>query len=135
MGTKATRRKLRWIYGSLFAVILLAEILIALFVRDAFIRPYGGDILVTVLLCCMARIVIPDRCFLLPLWVFLFAVAVEVGQYFDYVTLLGLGNVEFFRILMGTSFSWVDILCYAAGCAVFLGCEWFLRKNGRNQIR
>ena len=56
---------------------------------------------------------------LLPLWVFLFAVTVEVSQYFDIVSILGLGDIKFFVILIGNSFSFVDILCYAVGCVLF----------------
>ena len=113
------RSKARWGYGIAFLAVLAVEILIALFVRDAFIRPYGGDILVTVLLCCFGRIFFPEKPKLLPLWVFLFAVMVEAGQYFDFVTLLGLGHSNFFRILLGSTFSWADILCYGAGCTLF----------------
>ena len=72
-------------YALAFAVILVIEILIALFVKDSFIRPYGGDILVTVLLCCFIRMIFMDKLPLLPLWVFIFAVTVEVLQYFDIV--------------------------------------------------
>lgn len=113
-------------YAVAFAALLVTEVLIALFVKDAFIRPYGGDILVTILLCCLIRIVVPERCRLLPLWVFLFAVTVEFAQYFDFVTLLGLGEIEFFRVLLGTSFAWLDILCYGVGCVIFWGIEIFL---------
>lgn len=115
-------KKRLW-YGVASGVILILEILIALFVRDAFIRPYGGDILVTVLICCFFRTFFPEKPKLLPVWVFLFAVAVELGQYFDFVTLLGLGDSVFFRTLLGTSFSWADILCYGAGCMLFALAE------------
>ena len=110
-------------YGAAFAGIFLVEILIALFVKDDFIRPYGGDMLVTVLICCFVRCFFPVGVRLLPLWVFLFAAAVEIGQYFDMVTLLGLGESAFFRTLLGTTFSFADLLCYAAGCAGFWVCE------------
>jgi hypothetical protein len=106
-------------YALAFAAILVIEILIALFVRDSFIRPYGGDILVTVLLCCFVRMIFMEKIPLLPLWVFLFAVTVEVLQYFDIVSLLGLGDIKFFVVLIGNSFSVIDILCYAIGCALF----------------
>ncbi len=116
-----------------FFAILVVEILIALFVRDRFIRPYGGDILVTVLICCLVRAVFPnDRHWALrmvPFWVFLFAAAVEVGQYFDYVTLLGLGEIAFFRILLGTSFSWADVICYGVGCAAFWAGDVICRRR------
>ncbi len=116
-------------YATAFTVLLMIEVLIALYVNDAFIRPYGGDILVTILLCCMVKTVFPNRFRLLPLWVFLFATAVEIAQYFDFVTLLGLGNISFFRILLGTSFAWLDILCYGIGCLIFWGAEALLRRQ------
>lgn len=110
-----------------FCVIFALEVVIALFVRDRFIRPYGGDILVTALICCFVRIFFPESTSigrkLVPLWVFLFSVAVEIGQYFDFVNLLGLGDIAFFRILLGTSFSWIDIVCYGIGCTAFWGVE------------
>lgn len=116
-------------YALAFLILLITEVLIALFVRDDFIRPYGGDILVTVLICAAVRIVFPTGVRLLPVWVFLFAAAVEIGQYFDFVTLLGLGNIPFFRILLGTSFSWIDLLCYAAGCVLFWLGEKIITKS------
>ena len=109
----------RAVYAVSFAVILIIEILIALFVRDSFIRPYGGDILVTILLCCFVRMIFMEKIPLLPLWVFLFAVTVEVLQYFDIVSILGLGGIKFFVVLIGNSFSVIDILCYAIGCVLF----------------
>ena len=112
-----------------FIVLLITEILIALFVRDDFIRPYGGDILVTVLICAAVRIVFPTGVRLLPVWVFLFAAGVEIGQYFDFVTLLGLGNIAFFRILLGSTFSFADLLCYAAGCALCWAGERIITKS------
>ena len=114
-----THSRQRLAYLLLFLAVFAVEICIALFVRDSFIRPYGGDVLVTVLICCFVRIFIPKGMKLLPLWVFLFAAAVEVGQYFDFVTLLGLGDIRFFRIVLGTTFSWADLVCYGAGCALF----------------
>ncbi len=126
------KKQLRIGYTFAFALILLIEVVIALFVRDDFVRPYGGDILVTVLICCFFRILFPTGLRLLPLWVFLFAAAVEAAQYFDFVSLLGLDDSRFFSILLGSTFSWADILCYAAGCVLFILCEQLaLRKHRR----
>lgn len=116
-------------YALAFVILLIVEVLIALFVRDRFIRPYGGDVLVTALLCCFVRIFRTRGVPLLPLWVFLFSVAVEAAQAVDYVSLLGLSDHAFFRVLMGSSFSVLDILCYAAGCALFWLCERWLTKR------
>ena len=110
-------------YAIVFFAILAAIVVIALFIRDRFIRPYFGDILVTVLICAFLRIFFPNKIKLLPLWVFIFAAAVEVGQYFGLVDLLGLGNIRFFRIVLGTTFSPADLICYAAGYVLFWICE------------
>ena len=110
-----------------FLALLLAEIYIGLFVRDAFIRPYFGDVLVTILLCCLVRAVFPKGLRLLPVGVFAFATAVEIAQYFDVVKLVGLEHNAFISTIVGRSFSWKDILCYAAGCLAFWLVEWGVR--------
>ena len=112
--------RLRMGYGLAALLLFVIEVLIALFVRDRFIRPYGGDILVTLLICCVIRVILP-RGYRLPVGggVLLFAILVEIGQYFDFVTLLGLGDSRFFRILLGSTFSFADVVCYGAGSALF----------------
>ena len=116
--------RLRMGYGLAALLLFVIEVLIALFVRDRFIRPYGGDILVTLLICCVIRVILP-RNYRLPIGggVLAFAILVEVGQYFGLVYLLGLGHIEFFRILNGTGFSWWDMVCYAVGCILFVAVD------------
>ena len=125
----AVTKKLRIVYIISFFIVLLAEILIALYVHDRFIRPYFGDVLITVLVGCFVRIFFPIKIRALPIYVFLFAVTVEIGQYFNYVELLGLGDIQFFRTWMGTSFSFYDIICYGVGCVAFFGIEQFLHRQ------
>ena len=96
----------------------MVEVLIALFVHDRFVRPYVGDMLVVVVICAFLRIWIPDSVRLLPLYVFFFATGVEILQYFNLVGVLGVENNVFLRTLIGTSFDWKDILCYAVGCVL-----------------
>ena len=117
-------KKQRIVYAAIFALLLLVEIGIALFVHDRFIRPYFGDVLVTVLLCCLCRVVIPKGMPLLPVYVFLFAVFVELTQYVDLVGLLGWEDNTLMATIMGRSFSFWDIVCYGAGCFVF----WIVEK-------
>ena len=42
-------------YFLLALLLLLAEVLIALYLHDALIRPYGGDFLVVILLYCFVK--------------------------------------------------------------------------------
>ncbi|MBE6658340.1 MAG: DUF2809 domain-containing protein [Ruminococcaceae bacterium] len=112
-------------YASAAAVLFVAEVWIALYVKDAFLRPYGGDILVTVLLCCLLRAVFPRRIPMLPLWVLLFAFAVEFAQALGIASLIPEGWTVL-RIAVGSSFSVWDLVCYAVGCVLFAGAEWLL---------
>lgn len=120
-------KKIRIFYTALFCLLLLIEILIALFVNDNFIRPYVGDILVTVLICSFLRIFFPKGIPALPAYVFLFATAIELGQYFDLVALLGIES-QFLSVLLGKTFSVIDILCYGIGCVLSLAIDYAVGK-------
>lgn len=110
------KKRLKFAVG--FALMLIVEVLIALYVHDNFIRPYVGDVLVVVVLYCFIRIFIPNGVKLMPLYIFIFAAAVEVLQYFKLVEVLGLQKNTFFRVLIGSVFDIKDIICYAIGCVV-----------------
>ena len=122
------KNKLRAVYGVSFIFILTIEVFIALFVRDSFIRPYVGDMLVTVLICCFVRFVFPEKFNMIPLFVFVFSVLVEIGQYFDFVKLLGFDRNLFFSTLLGRTFSVADIICYGTGCALFAMFDYIIKK-------
>lgn len=115
--------------GYILAAIALlgVEIYIGMYVRDAFIRPYGGDILVAVLLCCLWRCVFPKGSRWMSLWMFFFCAAVEVVQLLNLPALLGIEGTAL-AIIMGSSFSWLDILCYGIGCAAFALAQWLVKK-------
>ena len=116
-------RKRRILYAIIFITLLCVELCIALFVHDAFVRPYIGDVLVTVLLCCLCRIAVPKGVPALPAYVFLFAALVEAAQYIDVVKLLGWEDNAILSTLIGRTFSWADILCYGVGCVAFWAAE------------
>ena len=116
-------KKARIGYAMAFCVLLFIEIFIGLFIRDNFIRPYVGDVLVTVLIGCLCRTVIPKGVPALPIYVFAFATLVEVAQYFRIIEILGLENTPLISTIVGTTFSFVDILCYGFGCLAFRGIE------------
>ncbi len=127
------KSKNRISYIILFFAVFFIEVFIALFIRDSFIRPYVGDMLVTVLICLFFRAFLPFKTKLLPLYVFFFAFAVEVGQYFDFVRLLGLENNRFISVLLGRTFSLADIICYGVGCVAFWALEMlFSEKHSKS---
>ena len=129
LGKEIVLKKRRILFLLIFCVLLAAEVSIALFINDSFVRPYIGDMLVTLLLCCLCRIVVPGKVRLLPLFVFIFAMCVEIGQYFDLVELLGLADNRILSIALGRTFSWMDIVCYGVGCvAAFLLDQILIKK-------
>ena len=106
---------------ALWALALLGiEFLIAtVFSRIGFIRGYIGDVLVVILLYCLVLSVVKIRNkSKLIGGIFLFAVLVEVLQYFGVATYLGFTKGSLGYIILGNHFSWGDILSYATGCLI-----------------
>ena len=102
-------------YALAALAIFLAEVAIALWVRDAWVRPVGGDVLAVVLVYCGLRAVTPLPA--APAAVVAVAVgfAVEAGRAFHLVDRLGLGGNRIARTVLGTSFSVMDLVAYALG--------------------
>ncbi len=125
------RRKTRerWFYLGMAAAVLLLEIGIALWVHDAVIRPYVGDVLVVAGLYALVRAAKPTGWPYLPLGIFIFAAAVEVSQAFHLAARLGLANSPVMRTLMGGTFDWQDLLCYSVGCLLIGGAACRRQKN------
>jgi Protein of unknown function (DUF2809). len=48
--------------------------------------------------------------------IFIFSCLVEIAQYFNIAEVLGFRKGSIMYIVVGNSFSWIDILCYAVGC-------------------
>ena len=128
---KVTKKRI--VYALITAVLVAVEVMIALFVHDGFIRPYMGDILVVCVVYAFVRIFIPETCWLLPLFVFFFAAGVELLQYFDIVQRLGFKGNAFLRVLIGSTFDFKDIGCYAIGCAALGIFELARYKGGRKE--
>jgi len=123
------RRILSGLWALLLFVLL---VLIALFVRDRFVRPYFGDVLVVIFIGCAIRVFIPEGVRFLPFFVFLFASGVEVAQYFHVAEHLGLDSYPILSVAVGGTFSLPDILCYGAGCLFLFAVEEFFQKKQKN---
>ena len=107
-------RKEKTIYAALALILLVSEILIGKYAHG-FVRGSVGDVLVVMLLFSLARIIFTRNPKLLPLCVFAFAVIIEILQYFDFVSLIGMKDNRIVSIALGGTFSFGDIACYAAG--------------------
>lgn len=123
------KNKKRLVYLGVFAALFIIEVLIGAFVHDAFVRPYVGDVLVVMLVCAFLRIFFPEKPKLMPVFATLFAVVIEVLQYFDFVSLLGLENNPVISIALGRTFDVKDIICYIVGGAIFFAAEKMIRRK------
>ena len=117
-------------YAIVFLALLAIEIFIAVYVHDRIVRPYVGDILVIPVVYCFARIFLPESRRLI-LYVFMFAVLVEILQYFHLVDLLGLSGSRLARIALGSTFDVADICCYGVGALLTFGFERSIHLIGK----
>lgn len=98
----------------------LVEVAIARYIHDQFIRPFIGDVLVIVLLFYITKTFLALRDRALVIGAVLFAYAIETGQYFHLVSLLGLEHYRLARIVIGSTFDVMDLLAYTLGGALIL---------------
>jgi hypothetical protein len=110
-------------YFFLFLLLLIVEILIALFVNDRFVRPYIGDLLVVILVYCFIKSFFTSPVMQTAIAVLLFACIIETLQYFNLVQKLGLQHSKTARIIIGSAFEWKDMLAYVAGIGLVLMIE------------
>ena len=110
-------------YLLLTLALLAIEIIIARYAHDDIIRPFFGDFLVVILIHCFVMTFFKINLMTAALGVLLFAYAVEISQYYHLVYVLGWGNSKFAKIIMGTYFSWMDMLMYTGGIILVVVIE------------
>lgn len=118
-------------YFALAVILFITEVLIAAYMHDAFIRPYGGDVLVGILVYCFVKSFFNTPVLPTVIAVLIFCYVIEMLQYFHFVDLLGLHNVKLARIVLGVGFSWIDMLCYTAGMLIVFLTERVMHLEER----
>ncbi|WP_293659447.1 ribosomal maturation YjgA family protein [Anaeromicrobium sp.] len=112
------RINMKYIFA--FVILFVTEFSIAIFVKDTIIRPYIGDVLVVILMYTLIRGLIPKSIKHLPLYLFLFALSVELAQYFRVVDILSLQDNKVISTIIGATFDTIDILCYLIGTVILI---------------
>ncbi len=119
------------LYFTFTVILLVVEILIAVYVHDRFIRPYFGDVLVVILVYCFLKTFLNIPVIYAATAALLFSYAIETLQYFDIVTRLGLQDSKYLAVMIGNSFAWEDMVAYTAGIAIVLLVETICRNKSR----
>lgn len=124
-------RKSKIIYLLGFVLILIIEIGIALFVNDAFVRPYLGDTLATMLVYFLIMSLSQFDYRTGIMISLIMSYLVELAQYFELIYLLKLGDFKLARIVLGTSFSWGDMLMYSMGALLIYALEKLTKSKNQ----
>jgi len=122
-------------YGILTLALIGIEIFIGACLHDPVIRPYGGDLLVVILLYCAVRTFWDLPVVPLALSVLAFSYVEETLQYFHLADRLGFTKPSLARTLIGTYFTWVDMLSYTLGIAAVLVLEGLARRQRTKQLQ
>lgn len=110
----------RFPYAIIAALLFIAEVCIALWITEPFIRGFLGDTLVIVLLFTIIKSLFnrPQR--FLAEAILVFAIVVEFSQYLKIIDYLNIES-QFIKVIMGQVFDWFDILAYVIGYAICKG--------------
>lgn len=112
--------------------LFLVEVFIALFVRDSIIRPYGGDFLAVIMLYAFARAIVNWPAIRVAVVVLGIAFAIEIAQYLDLLSWLGWQDNTLAKVVLGSSFEWIDMLAYTLGA---VAAHYLDRLLSRRQAR
>ena len=110
-------------------LLFVVEVVIGRYVTDRFVRPYIGDMLVVILIYCFVRSFFQLPVRPLAMGILIFSFVVEFLQAFHLVEVLGLEKSSLARTVLGTWFSWYDLLAYCAGIALVLAFEKYALKK------
>ena len=114
-------------YGILAIAFFIIEIMIAMYVHDAFVRPFVGDYLVVFLVYCFVFTFWNIHFVKVAIAVLLFCYLIETLQYFHFVHYMGLEKYKILAIALGSSFEWYDMLAYTLGFLTVLLVEYWRR--------
>ena len=125
-----TNSNKRLTYGPASLILLGIEILIG-FYGYGWVRSYLGDVLVVILLYTICRTISPDRpakWFVLPTVILIFSFAVEFLQLWGFCDRFGITN-KLLRIIIGTGFSYIDLISYVIGIIPCYIIEFVSKKQ------
>ena len=101
-------------YFLIFIVLFVIEVLIALYVKDDFVRPYVGDVLVVILIYAFIKSFVQLPIVPTIVGVLAFSFAIEFLQYLNLVEMVGIDS-KILKTVLGTSCAWADLLAYTVG--------------------
>lgn len=92
---------------------------------QSWIHSYAGDVLVAIFLYLLLRGVLPRLSpAICGLTILCVSIVVECSQLFTSPFLEQLRQTFPGRVILGASFDWIDLLCYALGVGLAVSLDW-----------
>ncbi|WP_313028455.1 DUF2809 domain-containing protein [Soonwooa sp.] len=113
-------------------IIFIIEFLIATTFKDiVFVRAYLGDVLVVMLMYYFVKAFVEVDNTKLIIALLIFSCVIEFLQYFHFAEMIGFKDNKIAMIVLGNSFSWIDILYYLAGGLILYLIEVLAKSKSR----
>lgn len=113
-------------------IIFVIEFLIATTFKDiVFVRSYLGDVFVVMLMYYFVKAFVDVDNTKLIIALVIFSCVIEFLQYFHFAEVIGFKDNKIAMIVLGNSFSWIDILCYLAGGLILYLIEVLAKSKSR----
>ena len=119
----------RAIYLLIFLFLLGVEIAIATYLKTGFIRAYLGDLLVVILLYCLLMSILKPSVKTGLILTLAIAFAIELLQLIDLTRFFPQEYKQLATLVLGSHFSWLDLLMYVLGIVVAGITELVLHKR------
>ena len=119
----------RAIYFLIFLFLLGVEIAIATYLKTGFIRAYLGDLLVVILLYCLLMSILKPSVKTGLILTLAIAFAIELLQLIDLTRFFPQEYKQLATLVLGSHFSWLDLLMYVLGIVVAGITELVLHKR------
>ncbi|HBT09796.1 MULTISPECIES: ribosomal maturation YjgA family protein [Leeuwenhoekiella] len=119
----------RAIYFLIFLFLLGVEIAIATYLKTGFIRAYLGDLLVVILLYCLLMSTLKPSVKTGLILTLAIAFAIELLQLVNLTKFFPQEYKQLATLVLGSHFSWLDLLMYVLGIVVAGITELVLHKR------
>jgi hypothetical protein len=116
-------------YFGAFIALLAIETLIAIYLKNGFIRHTVGDFLVVILLYCFFKSFIMGKSIQVALAVFIISYAIEFLQLTNFLEVLHLQDNSIANIVLGSTFHISDLVAYTLGIITILIFENTRHEN------
>jgi len=120
--------KLNKTYLTISILLLITEVLIAVYLKTGFIRHTFGDFLATILLYTFFKSFFKLNSIKLGISVIIFAFIIEFSQWINILEIIGLENNHLVKVILGSTFQFTDLVAYTLGIIFILAIEFKLNK-------